>query len=80
LNNLNENFFDFFDFAVQKFCGSRLVQAFRGANLRKGLEGRGHLWYAITAEGRRQYVAAEPPENSVSGVTGNASKWKTSQC
>jgi hypothetical protein len=25
LSNLNENFFDFFDFAVKKFCGSSLV-------------------------------------------------------
>jgi hypothetical protein len=24
LNSLNENFFDFFDFAVKKFCGSRI--------------------------------------------------------
>jgi hypothetical protein len=26
LNSLNENFFDFFDFAVKKFCGSRIDQ------------------------------------------------------
>jgi hypothetical protein len=25
LSNLNENFFDFFDFAVAKFCGSSLA-------------------------------------------------------
>jgi hypothetical protein len=25
LNNLNENLFDFFDFAVKEFCGSSLV-------------------------------------------------------
>jgi hypothetical protein len=25
LSNLNENLFDFFDFAVKKFCGSSLV-------------------------------------------------------
>jgi hypothetical protein len=25
LSNLNENFFDFFDFAVKKFCGSSLA-------------------------------------------------------
>jgi hypothetical protein len=27
LSNLNENFFDFFDFVVKKFCGSSLVLA-----------------------------------------------------
>jgi hypothetical protein len=27
LSNLNKNFFDFFDFAVKKFCGSSLAQA-----------------------------------------------------
>jgi hypothetical protein len=25
LSSLNENFFDFFDFAVKKFCGSSLA-------------------------------------------------------
>jgi hypothetical protein len=25
LSSLNENFFDFFDFAVKKFCGSRIA-------------------------------------------------------
>jgi hypothetical protein len=30
LSNLNENFFDFFDFVVKKFCGSSLA---RGAGL-----------------------------------------------
>jgi hypothetical protein len=30
LSNLNENLFDFFDFAVTKFCGSSVAQA-RGA-------------------------------------------------
>jgi hypothetical protein len=27
LSNLSKNFFDFFDFAVKKFCGSSLAQA-----------------------------------------------------
>jgi hypothetical protein len=25
LSSLNENFFDFFDFAVKKFCGARIA-------------------------------------------------------
>jgi hypothetical protein len=25
LSSLNENFFDFFDFAVKQFCGSRIA-------------------------------------------------------
>jgi hypothetical protein len=30
LSNLNENFFDFFDLAVKKFCGSSLAALRRG--------------------------------------------------
>jgi hypothetical protein len=36
LGNLNENFFDFFDFAVTEFCGSSLNYS-AGAALARGL-------------------------------------------
>jgi hypothetical protein len=38
LSSLNENFFDFFDFAVKKFCGSS-VDLDPEANLQSGLPG-----------------------------------------
>jgi hypothetical protein len=44
LSRLNENFFDFFDFAVKKFCGSGLVV------------GGGEAFGSIAALGRFVYA------------------------
>jgi hypothetical protein len=37
LSNLNENLFDFFDFAVKKFCGSSLAFAMEAHALRASI-------------------------------------------
>jgi hypothetical protein len=49
LSNLNENFFDCeplvrFDFAVKKFCGSRIVLAAGLVDCRPGQEARSLDW------------------------------------